>query len=64
MSLQTDGIAGNVGLMDQALALRWVNSHIESFGGDNTQVTIFGESAGGASVAFQLMSPIVIIYDE
>lgn len=59
MSMQTDGIPGNVGFMDQVMALRWVNKNIGSFGGDKNQVTLFGQSAGAASVSLMLMSPIV-----
>ena len=36
---------------------RWVQQHIRSFGGDPDSVTLFGESAGGASVEFQVLSP-------
>jgi len=48
---------GNYGLLDQATALKWVSNNIKYFGGDPDSVTIFGQSAGGASVEFQILSP-------
>jgi para-nitrobenzyl esterase len=49
--------SGNYGLMDQQAALRWVRGNARSFGGDPGNVTIFGESAGGASVCTLMASP-------
>ena len=55
--LYTDGISPNLGLQDQVCALEWIQQHIQDFGGDPTNVTIFGESAGATSVAYLMVMP-------
>jgi len=55
---QRGGPLANYAYMDQIAALKWVQHNIKAFGGDPGNVTIFGESAGGASVHFLLTSPL------
>lgn len=54
-----DHAVGNWGMMDQVSALRWLNRNIKAFGGNPEQVTLFGQSAGGASVAQLMLDPEV-----
>ncbi|KAH7932052.1 hypothetical protein HPB52_024951 [Rhipicephalus sanguineus] len=58
MNANTPDAPGNVGFMDQNMALKWVHRNIEYFGGDRERVTLFGESAGSTSVHAHILSPM------
>lgn len=49
--------SGNIGLLDQIAALRWIRDNVTSFGGDPGNVTIFGQSAGAMSVLTLIAMP-------
>ncbi|MCB1492118.1 MAG: carboxylesterase family protein, partial [Rhodobiaceae bacterium] len=58
-ALDAEGhLAANYGLMDQQQALRWVRANIAAFGGNPTNVTVFGESAGAIAIYAHLVSPL------
>jgi carboxylesterase type B len=56
LSTQDEIIPGNNGLKDQQLAIKWIHDNIYLFGGYPGRVTIFGQSAGSASCAYQLLN--------
>lgn len=58
LALGNEQAPGNMGLKDQVMALRWVQQHVEKFGGDPSSVTLWGYSAGAMSVGLHMMSPM------
>lgn len=55
---QKNGSVVNAGILDQILALKWVQENIEAFGGDPARVLVHGQSAGGMSTRMLLTSPL------
>ncbi|KAK0073339.1 hypothetical protein PV325_009859 [Microctonus aethiopoides] len=58
LNVEDEEAPGNQGLKDQVEALKWIQQNIAQFGGDPNNVTIFGESAGGAAVHYLTISPL------
>jgi para-nitrobenzyl esterase len=53
-----DGVSGNYLFLDLIASLKWIQKNIAAFGGDPDNVTIFGESGGGAKVSIMMVSPL------
>ena len=53
----SENSSGNYGILDQIAAMKWVQRNIGNFGGDPSNVTIFGQSAGASSILVHLVSP-------
>ncbi|KAK8775953.1 hypothetical protein V5799_030703 [Amblyomma americanum] len=58
LSLNVSDIPGNMGLYDQHLALRWLRSNVQYFGGDPKRIVLAGQDAGATSVGLHLISPL------
>lgn len=58
LTLADPELPGNYGLMDQLLALKWIQRNIEFFGGDKNKVTLSGHSAGAGDVGLHTLSSL------
>ncbi|CAH2244190.1 jg7430 [Pararge aegeria aegeria] len=58
LSIHDISAPGNVGLKDIVMALKWIQRNIRIFGGDPTNVTLFGSGTGGSMVHFMMLSPM------
>ncbi|XP_030377573.1 acetylcholinesterase [Scaptodrosophila lebanonensis] len=57
LSTSDENSPGNYGILDQAMALKWVHDNIEFFNGDRDSITLFGPGAGGASAGLLMVAP-------
>lgn len=60
LALDDGSTNGNYGFSDQIVALDWLHANIAAFGGDPNRITLFGQSAGAASIRMLLLSPPAI----
>jgi para-nitrobenzyl esterase len=58
LSRESGNGSGNYGMQDMIAGLKWVKENIARFGGDPSNVTIFGHSAGGAAISILAASPV------
>ncbi|XP_023236322.1 cholinesterase-like isoform X2 [Centruroides sculpturatus] len=58
MYLNDTRMPGNMGMLDQVTALRWIYNNIEYFEGDRNNITLFGQSAGSVSITDHMISPL------
>ncbi|KAG5341552.1 Lipase 2 [Termitomyces sp. T112] len=54
--------AQNLGLYDQKLALQWIQDNIKSFNGDNSKVTVFGQSSGAMSITYHMLNVNTMLF--
>ncbi|GMT18980.1 hypothetical protein PFISCL1PPCAC_10277, partial [Pristionchus fissidentatus] len=57
-NLANSGVPQNLGMLDQVMALQWIQANINSFGGDPNRITLCGQSDGACAVAAHAVSPL------
>ncbi|RWS08674.1 acetylcholinesterase-1-like protein [Dinothrombium tinctorium] len=58
MSAGEKQLPGNLGLLDQVFALKWIRANIYAFGGDPNKIVLFGQGSGAVSIGYHLISPL------